>query len=235
MLPASQIMLCGQSLSADAPSANLGQVFGAREFPVLRVEHKAIYNNFAQFGALQAELSRFFAEIGNPEDRSARCARDIMHLVDHLLAGLAAETGWITVRASKPTTAHDTPRWHCDGFYFPPEAGRQLKLVVSLKGSGTLFNPATPEKRERYLALSEIPHTDPDRESKIAGGLGMAGVEQAETGDVHMFLVGPRCGAIHSEPPIHEQRIFMSLVPGSPAQIESLRLKWQRPHSTYQA
>ena len=37
-----------------------------------------------------------------------------------------------------------------------------------------------------------------------------------------------KVAAIHSEPPINEKRIFLSILPGHVSEIEELRKRWNR-------
>jgi hypothetical protein len=48
----------------------------------------------------------------------------------------------------------------------------------------------------------------------------------AEFGQGAVFKVGDDYPAVHSEPPIHEERLFISILPGSKVKIQELYEKW---------
>lgn len=41
-----------------------------------------------------------------------------------------------------------------------------------------------------------------------------------------IYIVGTNSSAVHSEPPIHEERLFLSIVPGNKSEIQELYNNW---------
>ena len=126
------------------------------------------------------------------------------------------------------------PRWHQDGYFYAPFAGDQHKAALTLKGTGTLFNNFPQELRDEFNKYSrEARPDDLAAKKKLLDLVDTKQNETAEAGQGSVFIVGSGRGAIHSEPPIHSERLFMSVLPGSKAQIEELRDFWKSPPTTY--
>jgi hypothetical protein len=138
---------------------------------------------------------------------------------------------WVSVRIPDVELArgeYDIPRWHTDGPFYKSDHP-QAKCVVALKGPGTRFCIADEETRQ---ALNDTCFAEPGydwdmcrrkqthelllqacREKK-------ATMLQAPTLTATCFLTGDlQTATIHSEPVIDASRIFVSVVPGSHAEI----------------
>ncbi|KAL2193834.1 hypothetical protein P885DRAFT_44462 [Corynascus similis CBS 632.67] len=169
---------------------------------------------------------------------------------------------WLTVRASKPTSDFDTPRWHTDDDFFdyPPRGDSsgnesrsgasldrcQWKLCGTLQGPGTLFAAEGARAREVLRRAKERarraeaarPHvctvvrcaacgrtSDAVREEAHAG---LEGEKVAQTGnsEIAFFRIGAKDGAVHSEPRIDCDRVFVNVVPGTEADLRGLMSRW---------
>jgi hypothetical protein len=210
------------SLSPRAPYAALGSFLCEDEeqsLISLYVSSTKEYDNFGKHELLGQELTAFFGDIGNDRAASQKAALLVESLVSACLSGFQAETAWIAVRASNPTPQFNAPRWHADGYYFAPYDGEPKKMVLTLKGPGTRFallpEAANPQSK---ILTAEVPEKY---------------CSQAATLVPFIYIVGAEYAAIHSEPPIHEDRLFMSLVPGSAAQIAELRFQWNAKETPY--
>ncbi len=233
--PAAVIRELRPKLSEQMPLVCLGPVFTTEEadrLESLTVKTETAYDNFGALERLDGELARFFSEVGNEPDVSAAAAASIGSFVRQCLAGFDFETAWITVRASEANGSFATPRWHFDGNYFEPYTGWH-KIVLTLKGPGTLFSSLPLDRLPGFLELMTVPHDLPDREKIIAAYVGEDGRTQARVREPYLYIVGVDHAAIHSEPTIDAQRLFMSLVPGSAEQIDELRENWKAKTSTY--
>lgn len=123
---------------------------------------------------------------------------------------------WFTIRISKCHENFAVPRWHRDGRMWRIGA-RCVKYVQTLIGPDTLLLPESPlvtdimaernyEERRNELAekFANVPRMVVDPHSIIS------------------FTCGENDSQVHSEPNITEDRVFISAVPGSVEQLQSL-------------
>jgi hypothetical protein len=187
------------------------------------------YENFGHLEKLEAEVTEFFNSLNNAPDISKEAAESINKLVNRVLSVFGAETGWIAVRASKPTTEVNQPRWHKDGYYYPPE-GLQYKFAITLEGNGTLFCDLTEEQHTRFNEIyADTSLNQNEIRSKLAEFIEPLPIIAAKPFDGAIFIVGdPNTAAVHSEPTKIEtdRRIFVSIVPGSKENITYLYNMW---------
>lgn len=154
---------------------------------------------------------------------------------------------WLTIRASQATHDFDVPRWHTDGNYFDRAGECELywKLATTLFGPGTLFLSdgekarAVQKKTRRSMkkntmanhrciavrclgcaALQEVVR------KRLAEKLANYEIVQPGVGECSFFRVGDEKGAMHSEPPIPGDRVFVNVVPGSEVELRKLMARW---------
>jgi hypothetical protein len=198
----------------------------------LHVASQAALDNFADLGNLESDLVDFLHTQGNDQQTSKAAAAIIQRLVEQSRDAFGAETAWVTLRASIPNSQFDIPRWHTDGYFYEPYQGVQHKVAFAIKGNGTLFGNLTDKWRSAFEECVSR-HTYPltvEMRTETAELM-------TQHGNIHptlknqgvIFTVGDmKRAAIHSEPPITEQRLFLSIVPGSHEQIASLAKRWHR-------
>jgi hypothetical protein len=211
----------------------------------LTINKTSDINNFAHLATFEDEVFEFLKSLGNT-DENAQIACKIMHkIVSNSLVALHAQAAWVTIRSFKPNEIYNLPRWHTDGYYFQPFSGVCYKIVCALQGANTLFVHVPDAMRVEFFAiqsraLSGIKKTVHKNLSKkdsdyIRRSTRMQrvdllkdfSVQAATAGQGTVFIIGDReKSAIHSEPPMHEDRLFMSIVPGTYEQIESLYPRW---------
>ena len=115
-----------------------------------------------------------------------------------------------------------------------PFEGDQRKIVISLKGAPTLFNAMPPELHSAFTSLMRSFKEDTiENRKKIAEIVDNIHTTQAKPLQGSVFIVGSERAAIHSEPSIQEDRLFISVLPGTIAQITELRERWKKPITTY--
>ena len=185
---------------------------------------------------LKQQLTGHLSGMGENDPTDVeRIAETIHRLAVGMQNGFGKEAAWITVRVSVPNPAFDVPRWHPDGAYYATaENEKTYKLVAALKGAQTLFGKV--RDGEVYQQLENAEHenqrkNENDSETfeaeklriryelvKIIEPMNPPASEQAT-----VYRVGDKQAVIHSEPPIAEPRIFVSVLPGSREQIE----EWQ--------
>lgn len=155
---------------------------------------------------------------------------------------------WLTIRASRPTPEFDEPRWHTDDHFFNPAQSDTAvglwKLCTTLLGPGTLFAAdghrarkrlrsvkADARKRQSQHVCSSIRcaacgKTSDEVRAEMARVLNDVVVAQPATGEAVFFRVGGKEGAVHSEPRIDCDRVFVNLVPGTEEDLGSLMGRW---------
>jgi hypothetical protein len=186
------------------------------------------YNNYGRLDLAAGELAQFLKLHGNAPDLTQRVVTNLDYMIKESLAAVQAETAWLTLRTCLPTTYFDRPRWHTDGRFYTPTEIPQRKIAITLKGSKTLLNHLHPSLREEFDRL-QMSDNNRDTDRLISPGDSRAARRNMGT----IFIVGTLDGrdAVHSEPPIHSERYFLSLLPGSREQIEELRNNWNEPVS----
>ncbi|KAH6847619.1 hypothetical protein B0I37DRAFT_375484 [Chaetomium sp. MPI-CAGE-AT-0009] len=154
--------------------------------------------------------------------------RPLLLAVHTFLRQHARHHYWLTVRASRPTPDFDIPRWHADDDFFEParsdDARGRWKLCATLQGPGTLFaadgvraRRVLREAKERAgRGERERPHVCP----------GVRCVACGRTSEVVREEVGGREGAVHSEPRIDCDRVFVNVVPGTEEELRGLMGRW---------
>ncbi|KAK4033716.1 hypothetical protein C8A01DRAFT_19370 [Parachaetomium inaequale] len=143
---------------------------------------------------------------------------------------------WLTVRASKPTADFNAPRWHTDDHFFDPprsdEARGQWKLCGTLQGPGTLFaEDGAKARRKRphvctVVGCAACGRTSEAVREEVRVALEGEGVVQPGNGEMAFFRLGGREGAVHSEPRIECDRVFVNVVPGTEAELRGLMGRW---------
>ena len=150
--------------------------------------------------------------------------------------------GWLTIRTSLPNDQYDIPRWHCDGIYYESNEV-QYKMVTTLLGPSTIYKENSVELKDIYNKINkekqskinikdmnDILTIDKEYRPILDSAFNNNGHKTitAENYDVIVFVVGDidRC-LIHSEPPINEKRLFLSIVVGTKNQIEDLSNRWK--------
>ncbi|KAK0663436.1 hypothetical protein QBC41DRAFT_381328 [Cercophora samala] len=159
---------------------------------------------------------------------------------------------WLAIRASKPNHDFDVARWHTDENFYNPSLSCQTrgmwKLCTTLQGPGTLF-AVDGDYARKYLSEAKARgedrlRRDPTHVCVLVGcgncgrttceireemknGLADKEVRQSMANrEMIFFRVGGLEGAVHSEPPIDSDRIFINVIPGEPGQLEELTKRW---------
>lgn len=196
-----------------------------RALQQVKISSTEQYNNFGHLDTLQFEVKTFISSLGKGnETLAASVSVLIARLVQDVLRASGRETAWVCIRAFTPTDEYDTPRWHTDGYYYAPYEGESCKFALALKGPGTLFYQETPEGRMQFKVLQQNGREDDHyNRQPLADLLSQHPERSASPGLLQgaVFIVGSEGrAAIHSEPPIPEERLFLSILPGTPEQIK---------------
>lgn len=199
-----------------------------RAVSALKIKTDA-YNNYANLNALEPEVREFIETLGEGNETNAKeVSQLIVRLANEILHASGQETAWVAVRAFTPTSEYDVPRWHTDGYYFEPCSGDPYKFAVTLKGAPTLFYQLPDNKREDFYTLgSKGTEQNNYNRQALADMLGQSkeAISIAQPYQGAVFIVGSNNAAVHSEPSIKDERFFMSVLPGSKAQIKEWESK----------
>lgn len=181
----------------------------------LKISSVRHYENYGDLELLHVELPHFITSLAVDNFAiSTVIAQLVIRLVAKIIELTKQESVWVTMRAFTPITAFKEPRWHADTHYYPP-TGEQYKVAITLKGSPTLFYNIPLEKR---LALEPFRNDKITLSEKIDPSL----VVSPQNGEGSIFIVGPEYAPIHSEPHINGNRLFLSMIPGTHEQIQTL-------------
>lgn len=181
----------------------------------IKINFPKEYNNLGALEVLRNEVIAYVKSLGNKEERVVETVSQMIHRIacDCVRASGKA-TAWVALRASQQNSDFDLARWHVDGYYYQPYFG-QYKFAFTFKGPGTKFYKLPKQMREKFTAL--LQEGNRQKLSKLLYDSRLVMQAQSDQGTV--FIVGADNAAVHSEPPINEERLFMSVLPGSKEQI----------------
>lgn len=192
------------------------------DFDAIAVCKNHQLNVFGELAALEGNVAAFLKEIGpNEPAHVVRVAKRIDAIAREIIEASGKETAWFCLRAALPTDFFDIPRWHLDGYYYrPSDNAMQYKFAIALKGAPTLFYPLSNEFKELRAVIRQNMIN-----RKFTHELFRAEeIVSAPKGTGVFFIAGDNNrAAFHSEPPIHENRLFFFLVPCASEEIERLR------------
>jgi len=208
-----------------------------QQFAKLTIKPGTCYDNYGNLSELIVSLTIFFESVGNNYDSSYAAAKVIHKIVKKMVRDLNTESFWLSMRLPNKSDYFDIPRWHIDGHYYKPYTGLFSKIFLTLKGRTTLFYNASPRDRQKF---DEIFYCKVEDKDEMGWKYDYYGHTEAGRRELDKFidhskvyhpplytgtalLSGDKEATIHSEPPIHEDRIFISILPGNKEQIQYLQ------------
>lgn len=190
----------------------------------LKINTIEAYSNYDNLKNLGSEVIAFLKSLNKENEATAEAAsQTIVRIVNDIVQASGQETAWVTVRSFIPMSEYDLPRWHTDGYYYEPRTGNPYKFALTLKGAPTLFYRLPANERVAFSALQRKGTAENEyNRQALADLLGFSpeAISIARPTQGVVFIVGSDIAAVHSEPPIHEERLFLSILPGSKAQIK---------------
>lgn len=127
------------------------------------------------------------------------------------------EEALVCVRVTPPKDDYNIPRWHRDSFFFNPD--EEKKLVFSLKGPVSLIGKAISLAKfnEEENLLDRLLYDKDLRDPEVMAmrermAQNVTPLPPPALGQGVVFSVGSESATIHSEPPLNESRIFVSVV-----------------------
>ena len=215
----------------------------------LRIASKGEYENFAELQNLTEELTNFFNSL-SPENNniSFTVAKVINRTVNNFLASSKQDkTAWVVVKALVPSELFDIPDWHTDPCLSNLNKGdlicknNEHYAVFVVKGAATIFYPLLPQQRDEFnfkfdinnyqgnethvpLIKVDNPTNSPELQRRLELGkmLDNSNTISIEFGQGYVFLAGSEYGAVHTTPPVHDERVFIAVYPGDRAIVKQL-------------
>lgn len=211
------------------------------------VKRTTTFNYYGQFGpSIAQQAAEFLADV--TDGSKAELTATLQAFLDTAHLDCAGEQSsksccWFTIRVTKPTSFFDVPRWHQDGRMFQCDEGRKTavrsKYALTLMGPPTLLLPTEPkvfqiiaEGEKKFLSWcgdSLKKCTDEEREEAF-GAMRLWLADEFESvkrvsvgnGEIARFSWGRRDSPVHSEPSMTTDRVFMTVLFGSEAELRNM-------------
>ena len=201
---------------------DLGADLDLAPFERLILNKSRHFNAFCSLEELDAKLFVYFQQLGdNSPDAIGPCVEAIHKIGSQILQASGKQLAWFCLKASLPTEAYDLPRWHMDGYYYRPVSNDspQYRFAITLLGPSTLFY-LLPTDYVNMRRVIWAHMTDRLFTAQLCSG----GPSYQSPKGEGVFFIAASAGraALHTEPPIHEKRLFFSMVPYDPEKLESL-------------
>jgi len=196
------------------------------------------------------DSSNFLAAVTDGEEQAIAATIEafIVATYDDCIGDAGQKSAcWFTLRVTKPSTEFAIPRWHQDGCMFSVDEGCvevvRSKYALTLLGAPTLMLQPHAHVFETIREGEEThvwrPQTDqPDapleptaeEEDEVADSLRVwlaerfHGTERVQvgSGQVVRFSWGRDDSPVHSEPDSTTDRVFMSILYGSEAEVRGM-------------
>lgn len=215
----------------------------------ISIKNRSPYDNYGNLEGMVVDLTLFFQSMNNDYNTSLQAAKSIHKIIKKIKQDLKSESFWMTIRVFNSSNDFDLPRWHQDGYYYAPFSGFAYKIALTLKGPSTLFyNIPTKDRKEfykifccktieqkfrnakgEYEQILTLYGDSKDGRKELDKLVDHSKIYQPPACAGAVFIVGDKdTAAIHSEPSIHEDRIFISIVPGTADQINEWKNKCEK-------
>ena len=193
-------------------------------------------------------MNKFLNELGNNSKESVNILeKTIIKILNTVLSAFETNYYWIDIRATLPNNDYNIPRWHKDGKYFIHSKKQSPKFATVLKGPGTLLIKNTKKVSKIYNDIDIKEYNDmmnlsktieekkiltekyrkiyvkAFKKMKIYQTQNNEGVIWYSGINIWINEKGLNEGALHSEPKMTSQRLFISILPGSKEEIHEMK------------
>lgn len=180
------------------------------------------YNRFGTLDNLEAEVGAFLKTIGSNDDPTVEnIARLINRIATDILSLSGRECAWVFLRARTPNHLFDVPQWHIDTlFSLPKRDVFEYKFSLTLKGPSTLFYPILKSDSafRRFIRINLVSRELMNEACPVDRAI------SPPTGLGTFFIAGEKLDSVlHSKPPMHSQRLFLSITPCHEKALELLK------------
>jgi len=197
---------------------------------------------YESYGTLDNKKVQKYIENLDPTNKeyAKEVADTISYIVSSALKGFNQEASWVSIRPSTSNNYFDIPRWHTDGCYYLADGMHpQYKIVLTLKGPGTLFYNLPDNLRDRfnelqYIAPEEFKSHNLEKEMmeqriERAQLIDNSKIIKGEVGKGYIFTAcEQKYATVHSEPKMDGQRLFISIYPETFKNIKELEERWEK-------
>jgi len=190
----------------------------------MKIESTKEYEHFGELEKFPIKLQQFFQTIGNDKQLSSDIATIVQKITQDIIKKFNKKSAWICIRtvSHHAYKIYSMTRWHVDGYYHKPFIGPQYKVAFTLKGPSTLFYKLPDHLRKEFYETSGI---DPISRKETEKLIDPTKVYQPSNTEGVIFMTGDRtCATAHSEPIVNEDRIFISVFPGTHEQIKEIEI-----------
>ncbi len=184
---------------------------------IYEFNHFSVHNNLDN-------LKSFISEIGKNSNDSVNIITNLIKkLIKNVMKGYNKKDYFLIIKTFPVLEDFDIPRWHCDGQQkgFKPRNDIS-KFATVFKGPGTLFIKTTPDQRHKFTEIEKGWENTLEYRKKLDKEIEGERIQlKKNQGAIFMARTVEdqlTCG-IHSEPPLHEPRLFLSILPGSKNEI----------------
>lgn len=199
------------------------------EFGKMEIKASASLTIYGEFSSLLATLNDWFTKNTGCDHTSRQfISQSISDIIYAIIKLFSAESARIDFRLTHVAhSGFDIPRWHIDGDYLG-DGSSQKKVVMALKGPGTLFYKADENDR------SVLKKHQGDR-LKLAELLqDKTKIDTTPPNHSTVFISGSDSqGGVHSEPPINGPRFFMAVIPLTKTQVSEVEKTDKANQETY--
>ena len=190
-------------------------------------------------------INEFLSTLGNNDILLVnKMEKIINNIIKKVLKGYNMEYFWMDIRVTMPSNMFDTPRWHKDGTFFPPDMNEMgvSKFATALKGPGTLLIKSTKRINEIYnkcdeqefnemklcTTMEERIKIDDKYRPILAKKFSKEPIIQLKNNQGLVFFAATPndIGALHSEPKFDVPRMFISILPNTEENIIALKKSW---------
>ena len=192
-----------------------------------------VYTSYNNLDNLEESFKK--ASNDNDNDSIKIMVGIVQKLLSKLLKAYNTQYYWIAIRIKTKNNFFDIPRWHCDSYYFTTRDRLQTKFVTTLKGPATLLLDTTPEEHKYFFEKStydtnlpvNLLEFDIEHRKKLDQSINGKRIQLNNNQGI-IFTAGDfeKC-LIHSEPKEDDNRIFISILPGTKEEIEELKNKFE--------
>lgn len=196
----------------------------------------SLFNYFGLLDALNFNnIKDFFSNLDNNVFNCQIITRLIKKLAKQVCSCYKKKALWLKIESSTPNNKFDMVRWHYDGNYYKIDDDMiQTKFITTLKGPGTLLIEPNQQLRQKFEEIffnMDMTVTDDTIRKQVRELLKNNTKKQLKNNEGTIFITANKLYnkfAIHSEPPINEDRIFLSIMVGTEEQIEELKQKFNK-------
>ena len=174
-------------------------------------------------------MTEFFKKVLVSNDSKNSVILQLKSIIKKLIRTMMSitnkDSALVHIRAFKKTSEFDVPRWHQDSKYFDNDEPL-LKLVTVLKGPPTMlrkydkkiiyhlkeYAEKTSDLFSKYKSHNEIKKKEIKLRKSLVNSIPLA---KKQTNTSALYFVNHPYAAIHSEPKIDEDRLFIAILPAS--------------------